>query len=303
MLLPDNFQFSQSSLQDYIDCPRRFQLRYIQRLAWPAVEAEPVIENERRKLLGDGFHRMVQQHLVGIPSERLSRMVNGAVPEGDLLCDWWENYLGCLKESRSLERLSNAEILHLPEISLSAPLCGYRLVAKYDAVTLQPAGEQLTARSGQPPLAPFAVIFDWKTSPKRTNRKRLADRLQSRVYPYLMVSAGAAFNLGQPVQPEQVELVYWFAGFPNQPERFPYCQEQYLQDTEYLTGLVSRISACGEDDFAMAGDENRCLFCTYRSLCDRGIRAAIYGEADESAQSSSELEISLDLEQVQEISF
>ena len=28
-ILPVNFTFSQSSLQDYTDCPRRFQLRYI----------------------------------------------------------------------------------------------------------------------------------------------------------------------------------------------------------------------------------------------------------------------------------
>ena len=47
--LPGSFIFSQSSLQYYFDCPRRFQLRYIEHLAWPAVETEPVLENERRQ--------------------------------------------------------------------------------------------------------------------------------------------------------------------------------------------------------------------------------------------------------------
>ncbi|MGC1378508.1 MAG: PD-(D/E)XK nuclease family protein, partial [Anaerolineales bacterium] len=55
------FTFSQSSLQDYVDCARRFQLRYIEHLQWPAVETAPVLENERRQLEGQQFHRMAQQ--------------------------------------------------------------------------------------------------------------------------------------------------------------------------------------------------------------------------------------------------
>ncbi len=81
--MPDNlkseldpyFSFSQSSLQDYVDCPRRFQLRYIEHLAWPAIETEPLLENERRLREGQQlFHRMVQQHLIGLPVEKLTRM-------------------------------------------------------------------------------------------------------------------------------------------------------------------------------------------------------------------------------------
>ena len=58
--LPVPFTFSQSSLQDYRDCERRFYLRYIEQLAWPAVDSEPVLENERRKAAGEIFHRLVQ---------------------------------------------------------------------------------------------------------------------------------------------------------------------------------------------------------------------------------------------------
>ena len=78
--LPASFNFSQSSLQDYFDCPRRFQLRYIEHLIWPAVETEPVLENERRQQEGQLFHRMVQQHLVGLPVEKLTRLANSARP-------------------------------------------------------------------------------------------------------------------------------------------------------------------------------------------------------------------------------
>ncbi len=300
MPLPEDFQFSQSSLQDYVDCPRRFQLRYIQRLNWPAVEAAPVLENERRIQLGDCFHHLVQQHLTGIPPERLSGMAPAAAADGELLCCWWENYLNCLRESGSLERLSHARILHFPEISLSAPFCGHRLIAKYDALTISTIGG---GGSGQSSPDPLAVIFDWKTTPKRTSRTILAGRMQSRVYPYLLVRAGEAFLKERPIQPEQVEMVYWFAGFPDQPERFPYSQEQYRQDGEYLAELAGRINACGDADFPMGEGGRGCLYCTYRSLCDRGVCAADVDEADESLPSGGEAGIFSDLEQVQEVAF
>ena len=57
MPLPANFRFSQASLTDYLDCPRRFQLRYLLEQAWPAVESEPLLERERLAELGRRFHR------------------------------------------------------------------------------------------------------------------------------------------------------------------------------------------------------------------------------------------------------
>ena len=89
--LPSGFTFSQSSLQDYSDCPRRFQLRYIEQLLWPAVETEPVLENERRQQEGQHFHRMVQQHLIGLPAETLARLANSPT-----LSRWWGNYLNAI---------------------------------------------------------------------------------------------------------------------------------------------------------------------------------------------------------------
>ena len=42
-----SFIFSAHSLQTYVDCPRRFELSYIEGLKWPAVEREPVLASER----------------------------------------------------------------------------------------------------------------------------------------------------------------------------------------------------------------------------------------------------------------
>ncbi|MFN3492766.1 MAG: PD-(D/E)XK nuclease family protein, partial [Anaerolineales bacterium] len=80
---------SQSSLQDYHDCPRRFELRYLQQLAYPAIETEPALENESHQKEGEYFHRLAQQHFVGISSEQISKLANT-----ENLQRWWENFIG-----------------------------------------------------------------------------------------------------------------------------------------------------------------------------------------------------------------
>ena len=114
MTLPTDFQFSQGSLQDYVDCPRRFQLRYVHHLAWPAAESEPALENERHLRQGAAFHRLVHQHVLGLPPEQLSRTV-----ADEALRRWWRNYLA--------EPPADLPPSRYPEIVLSAPVGGHRL--------------------------------------------------------------------------------------------------------------------------------------------------------------------------------
>src|SRR3972149_5455498 len=83
------FQFSQASLSDYLDCARRFQLRYVLEQEWPAVESEPLIGAERLPDLGRRFHRLIQQHVHGLPVDALTRSAS-ADPD---LARWWSRYL------------------------------------------------------------------------------------------------------------------------------------------------------------------------------------------------------------------
>jgi hypothetical protein len=276
MTLPADFQFSQGSLQDYVDCPRRFQLRYLLRLAWPAVEVEPVLENERHLRQGAAFHRLVHQHVLGLAPESLSSMVT----DKDL-DRWWHN---CLNSAPA-----DLAELRYPEVVLSAPVSGHRLVAKYDLIAVGP-GQRST-------------ILDWKTSRKRPRRKWLAPRLQTRVYPYLLVRAGSHLNEGKPFQPEQVEMVYWFANFPEDPERFPYDAVQYDADSDYLASLIEEIKNLGENDFPLTTKERRCRYCPYRSLCRRGVRAGPFDEAESEPEEGDDFGIALDFEQIAEIEY
>jgi CRISPR/Cas system-associated exonuclease Cas4 (RecB family) len=276
MTLPTDFQFSQASLQDYVDCPRRFQLRHVLRLAWPALEAEPAVENERHLQQGATFHRLVHQHLLGIAPEWLS----SAATDVDLR-RWWHNYLERGPEDVPASRY--------PEVVLSAPLGGYRLVAKYDLVAVD-AGRR-------------AVIVDWKTSRRKPKRRVLAKRLQTQVYPYLLVRAGSHFNGGRPFEPEQVHMVYWFANFPDDPQRFAYDAAQYEADGVYLAALVDQIEGLGDEDFPLTTQEQRCGYCPYRSLCQRGVKAGAFDEAEDDVMPDDLSQFDLDLEQIAEIEF
>ena len=72
MILPPDFVFTQGNLQDYVDCPRRFELKYLQRQRWPAAEVDDMVAFERHMEQGAQFHRLVQQSLLGIPPETLA---------------------------------------------------------------------------------------------------------------------------------------------------------------------------------------------------------------------------------------
>jgi hypothetical protein len=241
--------FSQASLQDFVDCPRRFELRYQRRLLWPAVESEPVVENERRKRLGERFHRLAQQRLLCFPADLLEIRAE----EGELV-GWWQAFLDC-EWSSPLPGVRT-----YPEIVLSAPFAAGRLVAKYDLVLI----------THQPALR--LQIVDWKTSQYLPPRSTLMKKLQTRVYPFLLKKAGSTLAGGS-FLPEQVDMVYWYSAYPETQHRFPYSQEQYEQDEVYLLGLVEQIDKMTGGVFPMAEDESACLWCTYRSLCDRGIQA------------------------------
>jgi predicted RecB family nuclease len=263
---------SQSSLQDYVDCPRRFKLRYVDRLSYPAEESEPALEHERHLWQGDYFHRLAQQSLLGLPKQALTRLAVSAD-----LTRWWENW----ETFRTQTELGNGESA-LTEITLSAPIGPLRLVAKYDLIVAKP-GEKFT-------------IYDWKTYRRRTSNDELARRMQTRVYRAMLVEAGAQLNGGRPISPDQIEMIYWFADFPSEPAHFPYSASAWQRDWAALQALAAEITSA--EVFELTDDPARCTFCSYRSYCDRGVRAG----RDADLETEHDLP-EITLEQVREIEF
>lgn len=250
--LPSDFQLSQSTLQDFVDCERRFELKYRVRQQWPALDVEPILEKEQFIQQGATFHRMVQQHIMGLPAENMLRN-----PANSHLNAWWAAF--------KATGLDDLPPFRTPEKLLSIRLGNYPLVAKCDLIAVDP-GERF-------------VIVDWKTSRRHPKRDRLEKRLQTRIYRYVAVRAGMRLNEGLQVAPEQVEMRYWFANFPDQPINFTYNQAQYEEDERYLLDLIARIES--RETFPLTPDERQCKFCLYRSLCGRGEYAGTLDEADD----------------------
>ncbi len=248
--LPDDFQFSASALQDFVDCPRRFYLKYIKELRYAAPPSEPLRAFEQQAERGARFHRLAHQHQIGIPARALA-----ATLHDDVIAAWWESYLAHPPADLPAKRL--------PEITLSAPLADRRLVARYDLLAVD---------------ADRAVIVDWKTAQRRPSRDWLARRLQTIVYPYVLARAGAHLNGGESFTPEAIRMIYWFAEFPQQPEIFDYSAEQFARDGDYLEALAADILRRGDDEFPLdkfplTDDLDRCRFCEFRSLDGRGSTA------------------------------
>ncbi len=269
---------SQSSLQDFADCPRRFQLRHVERRAWPALESQPALEHEQHMQRGAQFHRLVQQFFLGVPIDALSRQAD-ADPD---LARWWGAFLEHAPAMTSAPRRE-------AEFSLSAPLGAYRLMAKFDLLALHDGGQ--------------VQIFDWKTTVRKPRRDWLADRLQTRVYPYLLARAGASLYGGEPIAPQHIEMIYWFPQFPLETIRFPYSASQYAEDEAYLQQMVEMIAALGTAPAPLTADERRCRYCVYRSLCGRGVEAGPLAEAESADEHAEGFDLDLDFEQIAEVEF
>jgi predicted RecB family nuclease len=276
--IPATFVFSQTSLGDYRACARRFQLRYLERLAWPAPRSADALEAERHMRLGQEFHRLARRHQNGLPAATLTPLAGGDVD----LANWWTAYLA------SPYATSQGPVCRA-ELTLSAPLAGFRLEAMYDLLVGAPGGDWL--------------IVDWKTERHRPERRKLETRLQTTVYRCVLALAGAALNGGPLIAPERVRMAYWFAAFPLQAEEFAYDSVQHENDLRLLAGLIAEIAARPTGDWSQTDDERNCRFCDYRTFCTRQVQLATWDELEAAGEAAPTLPSDLDLDKVEEIAF
>jgi hypothetical protein len=298
-------------LQAHEDCARRFWLAYVEQLPWPAIEASPVQEHEQLVRLGSTFHLLVQRAEAGLDPEQLGA---GLAPP---LAGWFEAYRRHRPADLPGQFVESEHVLTIPFPNLGfgnldfgaqgeAPPIqnpkskipnSFRLAAKYDLIAAEQDGR--------------VVIIDWKTTRKRTDPATLRGRLQTIVYPYVLVESSRNLPWG-PVQPEQVEMRYWFTAAPGQPVVFRYDRAQHEANHQRLHRLLADILAgTGIEHFPKVTDTsvNRrlfCSFCVYRSRCNRGVIAGDLDETDDvedffAVDISSALEFTL--EDVPELAF
>lgn len=277
VMLPDGFAFNQANLQDFVDCSRRFQLRYVQGQQWPAVAAEPLSEYEVFVRRGAQFHRLVERHQLGLPAAEIVAGLGDPV-----LRAWWDAYLG-------FETLHTLPGERFPELRLSAELFGVRAMAALDLVVVEPGVR--------------ATIFDWKTHGRVLRRAWLASRLQTVLYLYLVAAVGPGM-WGDWLKPEMLSMVYWFPAEPGSPVEFRYSQQQHQEYGVRLAGLIQAIQG-GEEGgvWPLTSETRLCGYCQFRSRCGRGTTAGAFGafgEMDDVLEDAGGL---LVFEEVDEVGF
>ena len=314
LALPDTFSFSQSSLQAFADCPRRFWLAYVEQLPWPAVEAAPVQQHEQLMRQGATFHRLVERTEIGLEPSRVGAELS---PPLDA---WYDAYLRFRPADLPTGYVEIEKVLsvglHLPakeqalekSAATTSPVriqppatslqsSSVRLVAKYDLIAAE--------RDGQ------VIIVDWKTAKRRADPATLRYRLQSTVYPYVLVAASEHLPWG-PIRPEQVEMRYWFTAAPSQTIVFRYDAAQHAANRQRLVDLVATILDCeSEADFPKVSDtpanrRHHCAFCIYRSRCGRGEAAGNLDDLDDVSDyfvGDIEKALAFTLDEVEELAF
>ncbi|MFW5713489.1 MAG: RecB family exonuclease [Brevefilum sp.] len=279
MQLPDDFYFSQSNLQDYVDCPYRFYLRYYLRLKWPALVVDDALDFERRGQVGARFHRLIQQYLLGVPERRITDLAD-ADPATEV-SHWWEDFLQYTSPA--------IEGKKYVETTLSTSLDGYALLAKFDLIVIRSSGS--------------LAIFDWKTSRRKPKKDWLLQRVQTRLYRFILAEAGAELVNKSKISPDQVSMHYWFAPRPEQPVTLPYSQDEYQSDRDFIKRLINEIAEREETRFLRTDDTDKCRYCVYRSHCDRGSQAGDLDAFEDFESGPEDFELDIEFEQIEEISF
>ena len=244
MAIDPDFTFSANSLQDYQDCPRRFELKYLLHQSWPALESEPVLEFEHRIQLGSQFHQLVFRYLNQVPQELLLDSIEDAD-----LSDWFRNFLAFYQ---------NLDLVQAyPEFPVRIPLNNSQVLAVFDLIALLKEGT--------------LEIFDWKTARHIPRKETLANRIQTILYPYAALEAAGAFLPGKEISPEKIRMTYLYTAHTKENVvSFDYSQKQHEENRKFLENLIAEIQSKESGTFELTGDERKCKYCVYRSLCERG---------------------------------
>jgi hypothetical protein len=271
-----SLQLNQSNLQDFLDCPRRFELNVLQDKSWPAATARPLSAIEYSIHLGNRFHQICQQYFTGIPPSMIRKSLN----DPDLLEMWdvFVPYADSLKDYQ----------IYFEQL-LIIPFMNHRLIAKFDLIVQLPEKY---------------LIIDWKTSPKKPPLQVLSERVQTYLYPFIFSISGPDLFHTELIEPESIDLLYWYP-LSSEPEvSFNYSLEEHQEVQIKLEEIIKQIEIhhLSKTDFPLTPDTNKCQFCSYRSLCDRGSSPGdfeLFSDLDEIGMD----DLIIDIEQVSELEF
>jgi CRISPR/Cas system-associated exonuclease Cas4 (RecB family) len=172
------------------------------------------------------------------------------------------------------------------ELPVVVPIGAYRLYARFDLLALDVGGD--------------AVVVDWKTLENRPAERTLRERIQTRLYLYVLIAADRVLAGGAPIAPARAAMLYWFANYPEDTSVVYYSEAEYWRDGEMLEDLVEEIARLPRDAFGLTDDQRQCGRCNYATLCQRESVAALPSAVD---WLDEEIDFAIELEDVQELDY
>jgi hypothetical protein len=237
---------SRRQLADFLACQRRFQLRYLDRLPWPAA---PVDDHLQQSLFqGQLFHQLLQRHFLGVTPDEDAL-------GSDQLRGWWQAFQ---QQGPTLPAGRR-----LPELTLTVPIGRHLLTGRFDLLVL---GEKQ------------ARIFDWKTEARPRSEAELRADLQTRLYLALLTEGSQALVApGPPLVPDAIAITYWYANDPAKSVTIPYSQTEHDQNWAELQSAVAAIEERMERPtvWPLTDNLNECARCAYQVFCDRQVAVAL----------------------------
>jgi hypothetical protein len=228
---------SRNKLAAFAVCRRRFQLRYLEQLPWPAPPHNEGDDEARR--LGERFHQLLHRHYLGLP-------VDDDLPADKTLRRWWAAF----KEQGPLLPPGH----RYPEFTLTVPAGKYLLTVRFDLLIVSDHA---------------AHIFDWKTEARPRSESELRDEVQTRLYLALLVAGSAA--LGQTLSADQVAMSYWYANAPQAPVTIPYDEVWHKTNWADLQQTLREIATLDNagSEWPLTDDVSSCGHCLYQVYCGR----------------------------------
>lgn len=243
-------RLSRLRLETFLRCQRRFQLRYVVNLPWPAPPDEPerVVWQQR----GELFHQLVAQYYLGTPVDLVDESV---LP--DEVRGWWRAFLSRPPAAADSE-------LKLVETTLTVPFAGWQLLGRFD----------LLVKNND-----TIHLFDWKTGFPRPEAA-LANDWQTRLYMALLWLGHKAIGIDQ-LPADKLTMSYWYARRPEEAVTFCFERAWHERNVAELESIISQITTrSGEEKekvWPLTEDLQECAACGYRNYCGRQEAAALAG--------------------------
>lgn len=206
-------RISQHSLGDFKACKRRFALKYKASRYWPGPQPADTNPDAMAAIrTGQLFHRMVQQHAMGLDVTSVLAAEGDRLPK---LGHLWKLF------AASPQARPKGEVF--TEAPLHFTFEGAPFMVRFDRLVRDGAGWE---------------ILDWKTG--KATRARLEASYQTKLYRFALVTAGEVYNEGQPITPEHVRMTYWDVQ-QSCPEEFPYDRASFEADRDLFASLAHDV--------------------------------------------------------------